>query len=134
MSSEVLDYINKAEEKIQTAKVLFDLGRYEDSVSRSYYSVLNTAKAVLASEGLYPRTHEGVLKMFGERIVKEKGLPRSLGAGFSRLKTLREKADYSPKIEITKSDAEWSIKFSEQFLNQIKEYLERIRLNSSSFQ
>ncbi|MCP8304652.1 MAG: HEPN domain-containing protein [archaeon] len=78
----------------------------------------------MSSEGLYPKAHEGTVKMFGRRIIKGKGLPRSLGAGFSRLKTLREKADYSPKIEVTEPDVEWSIEFAERFLNQMKVHLE----------
>ena len=53
-------------------------------------------------------------------FIKAEGLPKALGAGFSRLKTLREKADYSPKIETSRPDAEWSNKFAEEFLFHVK--------------
>lgn len=120
MSSEIFDYLMKADKRLKAAKKLLSLGMYEDAVSRAYYSVLNAAKAALASQEIYPKTHEGALKTFGETFIKGKRMPRALGVSFSRMKTLREKADYSPKIETTKEDAEWSIKSAEQFLEEVK--------------
>jgi len=43
----------------------------EDSLSRAYYAVLHTARAVLVSEGLDPQSHEAVKRLFGLHIVKQ---------------------------------------------------------------
>jgi uncharacterized protein (UPF0332 family) len=48
-----------------------------------------------------------------------------MGSNFSRLKALRDKADYSPMIEATKRDAEWSVKVARDFLRETKARLRR---------
>jgi len=109
---------------LEAASELLRAGRYEDSVSRAYYCVLCSARAALAIKDSHPRTHEGTLRMFGELFIKGEGWPKIMGINFSRLKALREKADYSPSIEATKEDAEWSLQAAEDFL---KETMSRLR-------
>ena len=80
----------------------------------------------MALKSSHPRTHEGALRMFGELFVKEEDWPRSMGSNFSRLKALRDKADYSPMIEATKRDAEWSVQVATDFLQQTKTRLRKL--------
>jgi len=61
--------------------------------------------------------------MFGELFVKGEGWPKMMGVNFSRLKALREKADYSSSIELSKEDAEWSLRAAEDFLRETKSRL-----------
>jgi len=61
--------------------------------------------------------------MFGELFIKGEGWPRTMGSNFSRLKALRDKADYSPMIEATKRDAEWSFQAATDFLRETKSRL-----------
>jgi uncharacterized protein (UPF0332 family) len=79
----------------------------------------------LALKDSYPRTHEGTLRMFGELFVKKEGWSRTMGSNFSRLKALRDKADYSPMIEATKQDAEWSVQVATDFLEETKTRLRK---------
>lgn len=120
MSSESRGYLRKAECRLEVAEELLKSRRYEDSVSRAYYCVLSSARAALALKDSYPKTHEGTLRMFGELFVKEEKWPRTMGSNFSRLKALRDKADYSPMIEATKRDAEWSVQVARDFLRETK--------------
>ncbi|MBS7627152.1 HEPN domain-containing protein [Candidatus Bathyarchaeota archaeon] len=118
MSSESREYLRKAEARLEAARELLMSSRYEDTVSRAYYCILCCARAALATKNSYPKTHEGTLKMFGELFIKIEGWPKMMGVNFSRLKALREKADYSPSIEITKEDAEWSLQAAENFMRE----------------
>jgi len=77
----------------------------------------------LTLKDLYPKTHEGTLRMFGELFVKGEGWPKIMGSNFSRLKALRDKADHSPRIESTKEDAEWSMHAAEHFLKETRSRL-----------
>ncbi len=61
--------------------------------------------------------------MFGEFFVRGEGWPKMMGSNFSRLKALRDKADYSPSIQATKEDAEWSLAAAEEFLKETKSRL-----------
>jgi len=118
MNSESRQYLRKAEARLEVASELLKAGRYEDSVSRAYYCVLCCARAALAIKDSHPKTHEGTLRMFGELFIKEEGWPKVMGTNFSRLKALREKSDYSPRIEATKEDAEWSLQAAKDFLKE----------------
>jgi uncharacterized protein (UPF0332 family) len=125
MNSESMGYLKKAESRLEVAEELLKSRRYEDSVSRAYYCVLNCARAALALKDSYPRTHEGTLRMFGELYLKGEGWPRTMGSNFSRLKALRDKAEYSSAIEATRQDAEWSRQVAADFLRETKSRLRR---------
>ena len=118
MSSESRQYLRKAEARLEAARELLRSGRYEDSVSRAYYCVLCCARAALAIKDSHPKTHEGTLRMFGELFIKGEGWPKIMGINFSRLKALREKADYSATIEATKEDSKWSLSAAKDFLKE----------------
>jgi len=118
MSSESRQYLRKAKARLEAARELLRSGRYEDSVSRAYYCVLCCARAALAIKDSHPKTHEGTLRMFGELFIKGEGWPKIMGINFSRLKALREKADYSATIEATKEDSEWSLSAAKDFLKE----------------
>jgi len=118
MSSESRQYLRKAEARLEAARELLRSGRYEDSVSRAYYCVLCCARAALAIKDSHPKTHEGTLRMFGELFIKGEDWPKIMGINFSRLKALREKADYSATIEATKEDSKWSLSAAEDFLKE----------------
>lgn len=125
MSSESRDYLRKAKVRLEAANELLRSNRYEDSVSRAYYCVLSCARAALALKDSHPKTHEGTLRMFGELFVKGEDWPKMMGSNFSRLKALREKADYSSRIEATKEDAEWSLRAAADFLRETKSRLRK---------
>lgn len=125
MNSESRGYLRKAESRLEAAEELLKSHRHEDSVSRAYYCVLSCARAALALKDSYPRTHEGTLRMFGELFVKGEGWPRTMGSNFSRLKALRDKADYSSMIEATKRDAEWGAEAATDFLKETKSRLRK---------
>lgn len=71
-------HLERAEEKLKSAHILFDNNMLSDSISESYYSMyhaaknlyflrlknhrfLNAAKALLALKNVYTRTHAGLV-------------------------------------------------------------------------
>jgi len=127
--SEVEHLLIKAERKLNAAKKLLELGEYEDAVSRAYYCIFHAAKAALASEQSFPKTHEGTIREFGLKFIKERKLPRELGTIFSDARSLRETADYAITSIIGLEDAKWSVEAAERFLKQIIEHL-KIRVKT----
>lgn len=123
--SEIDDLLRKAQRKLGTAKKLLDLKEYEDAISRAYYCIFHAAKAALASENSFPKTHEGTLREFGLHLIKEKKLPRELGIIFSDAKSLRETADYALTPVLGSEDAEWIVEAAERFLKNVSEYLKK---------
>jgi len=123
--SEVDDLLRKAQRKLGAAKKLLELGEYEDAVSRAYYCIFHAAKAALASENSFPRTHEGTIREFGLRFIKEKKLPKELGIIFSDARSLRETADYATKPIVGLEDAKWAVEAAERFLKYMSDYLKK---------
>lgn len=121
------DLLEKAHRKLGAARKLLELEEYEDAVSRAYYCILHAARAALASEDSFPKTHEGTLREFGRRFLKEGRLPRELGVHFSDAKSLRETADYAPRPILGLDDARWTVEAAERFLSQVSGYLQKIR-------
>ena len=58
---EVEILIRKAESKLNTAKILFEEGIYEDAISRAYYSMYYATKALLRMRGIFTKTHKGLI-------------------------------------------------------------------------
>ena len=63
--------LEKAESKLNSAKILFENRVYDDAISRAYYCMYYAAKAILCLKEKYPRTHRGVVSQFGLEFVKE---------------------------------------------------------------
>ena len=124
---EVENLLRKAERKLRAAKELLKLGEYEDTVSRAYYCIFHAAKAALALEQSFPKTHEGTIREFGLKFIKDGKLPKELGIIFSDARSLRETADYAVTPLIGLEDAKWSVEAAERFLKQISKYLRRMK-------
>jgi len=92
--------IDMADEKLESAKYLLEGEFYRDCVSRAYYSMFHAAKAILLLKGVEPKTHKGVLRMFGLHLVKESDVDIYLGKALSYAREVREDSDYGVSISI----------------------------------
>ena len=118
-------HLEKAIKRLRVAERLLQEGEYEDAVSRAYYAMYHAAKAALSTLNVFPKTHEGTLKEFGLKLIKERKLPKELGIIFSDARSLRETADYAITSVIGVEDARWSVGAAERFLKQVAEYLKK---------
>jgi uncharacterized protein (UPF0332 family) len=66
----IREEIDRANETIRAAHLLFENGFVRDAVSKVYYSLLYSIRALLLKEGLEPKSHEGALRLFGLHFVK----------------------------------------------------------------
>lgn len=85
-----------AERTYSEAELLFKGGFYSGAVSRLYYSLLYTIRALLLTRGLEPKSHEGALRLFSLHFVKEGPFEAKASHIFSKLMKYREEADYNP--------------------------------------
>ena len=120
---EAKDYLKKAKERLKAGKILLKENMPDDSASRAYYTALNAAQAALTEEELAPKSHDGVIRLFAAHFIKTGRLPKALGVDLSRLRTMREKAEYSPAYIVTSEDAEWALKAAERLLREIEKLL-----------
>lgn len=118
-------YLERAEEKLKSAHDLIEAEDWSDSVSRAYYCAFHAAQALLFSEGLSARTHQGVFNLFGLHLINKGKIDRKFAKILKNLKDDREDGDYEVFTIIDRDIAENAIQEAEEFLKEAKRYLEK---------
>lgn len=96
--------LQRADESMKAADLLFENGFTRDAVAKLYYSLLYTIRAMLLTKGLEPKSHEGSLRLFGMHFVKPGIFVAKDSHLFSKLMKYREEADYNPSYLFTAED------------------------------
>ncbi len=122
--TEVEMLIGEAESKLRAAKILFENGEYSDAISRAYYSMHYSARALLSLKNIYPRTHKGIIAQFGLEFVKDGTIEDFYIKFMSTSKESRERADYGIGYKFTAEEAENIIENANRFLERIKKAIE----------
>ncbi len=115
--------MEKASKTLSEAELLFNGGFIAGAVSRLYYFLLHSVRALLLTKGLEPKSHEGVLRVFSLHFVKEGIFDPKTSHILARLMKYREEADYNPSYIFTSEDF---IEFKtevEALTDKIKGYL-----------
>jgi uncharacterized protein (UPF0332 family) len=116
-----------AREKLKVARVLFESGHYNDTVSKAYYAMFYASKALLLALGEDPHKHQGVVSMFGKKIAKVGLTHPRYGRTLAVAQQLREEADYRDDYKATRADSEDAIRDAEDFVNEAQETLKKIQ-------
>jgi uncharacterized protein (UPF0332 family) len=115
-------YLDLATEKLDVARELLSLSRFDDTVSKAYYVMFYAAKAALLTVGVVDvHKHAGVISFFGERFVKTGKLNRRYAKILSHALDARLDADYDPRKRARREDAEQSVANAEDFLAKARE-------------
>ena len=100
----IAEELSRAENALAASTLLADGGFPSDAVSRLYYSLLFRIRALLLTQGLEPKSHEGALRLLSLHFVKTGRLEPEASHLFSRLMKYREEADYNPSYLFTVDD------------------------------
>ena len=117
--------LESSAEKLESAKLLLDVGKYKDSIGRSYYSIFSAVRAVLANDKVDFSKHTGVIAYFQREYIKtgifEKKYSKYLQSAFQT----RNSCDYDDFFIVSKQDANEQYKNASEFYRMIKKYLEK---------
>ena len=124
MSIETIDLlIQKAKTFIKSAQELIKINDFESAISRAYYGMFNTVKALLLTKNLTPKSHSGTISLFGQYFIKSDIFPKEMSTQIRNMFTKRQMGDYEVDLKITKKETEISIKNAEEFIDTIIQYL-----------
>lgn len=115
--------MEKSKQKLEVAKELFQKNRYEDAVSRAYYSAFHAVQALLMTEGITVKTHQGLVNLFGLHFVQSGKFDKKFGKSLTNLKDDRENSDYEIYSAIDKEDAQTAVREAEEFYEAVQKYL-----------
>jgi len=119
----IKNIILKSNDKFNTAKELFQNKHYDDSVSRTYYSIFHIITAVLFSKNLTFSSHKETIGAFNKEFIKTKLFPIDFYKKIDSLFNNRHIGDYDVKRFIDKETAELNIKDADDIIKKCKEYL-----------
>jgi len=105
-----LSYLTKSESHLESAKILLNSGKLEESVSMSYYAMYHCLVALLFKCGIKSENHAVSIILLKE-LLKENELAKIISFG----KEERVDKQYYTDFKIAKSDAEDMIKKTEEF-------------------
>lgn len=118
--------LNNAKEKLESARLLLDAGKYRDSISRSYYAIFTAVRAVLACDKVDFSKHSGVIAYFQKEYIKtgkfEVKYSRYLQTAFQ----IRNNCDYDDFFMASKQDAEEQYSRAVEFYEEVYNYLSAI--------
>lgn len=120
----IATYLKQAEERIESSKVLLDIANFGDSISRSYYAILDAATACLIKKDIIPQSHSGAIRMFSLHYIKPGLVDQKYQKYFARIEKSRLEADYKHERIFTAEDAKEAYDQAKEFVDQVKGLLE----------
>ena len=125
MRPELRLMIEKAASKLKTARIDFENGQYDDSISRSYYAVFHALSAALLQKRLTYSSHSQAIGAFNREFVKQGLFPKDFTAIVQGLFADRQTGDYDLGDMIDEETAALGIKNADRILQAIRLYLEK---------
>lgn len=105
------------------AKIMFDNGRYKNTLNRAYYSIFHAIKSVTALDGFDSSKHSGIIAFFNQNYVKTGIFSKEMSKIIRAASENREKADYHDFYIASKEEAEKQMERARIFTEQIRIYL-----------
>lgn len=96
----LLKQLKLSEEFLSDAQELMLTGRLRSAIDRAYYAMFHAAQAVLFMKGRKPKTHVGVIRMFGKEIIEGGVLDRKYGRFLNEAYDARHRSTYEITAEL----------------------------------
>lgn len=109
-------------EDLDDAKIMFDNGRYKNTLNRAYYSIFHAIKSVTVLDGFDSSKHSGIIAFFNQNYVKTGIFPKEMSKIIRAASENREKADYHDFYIASKEEAEKQMERAGAFSEQIRKF------------
>lgn len=119
--------LDHAKEKMESAKLLLDAGKYRDSIGRSYYAIFTAVRAVLAYDKVDFSKHSGVIAYFQREYIKTGKFDVKYSRYLQTAFQIRNSCDYDDFFIASKQDAEEQYNRAEEFYYAIQNYLSELK-------
>ena len=123
MDDLVLYRLKMSEDKLVSAKLLYDAGQYKDSIGRSYYAIFSAIRAVLAKDKVDFSKHAGVIAYFQKEYIKTGEFDVKYSKYLQMAFQIRNSCDYNDFYIVSKEDAFEQYIHAVEILNVVKDYL-----------
>jgi uncharacterized protein (UPF0332 family) len=118
--------LRQAQNALDAGQILLSQGLYSDSINRAYYAMFYAVLALLVTRQLGTSKHKGAISLFDREFVKTGIFSKEMSMWLHHTFEQRLEADYADLIESSLEAASECSVQAENFLRQIKEYLEKL--------
>jgi uncharacterized protein (UPF0332 family) len=115
MSPRSREFMNRAHEHLEAARLTLRAGLFAPAVSNAYYAMLDAARAALSEEDRYAKTHSGTWDLFYSTFVEPRRFDRALLSAARETQKAREGADYAAQT-FTRAEAGEIVELAERFI------------------
>ena len=105
MNELVMYRLKSAKERLDSAKILLEAGKYKDSIGRSYYAIFTAVRAVLAKDEVDFSKHAGVISYFQREYIKKGIFDKKYSKYLQEVFQIRNNCDYDDFYIVVKDDA-----------------------------
>ena len=113
--------IENAEATLSESQEQIENGHYNTAVNRMYYACYYAASALLITQQIVTKTHDGVLQMLSLHYIKTGILPTEYRRIYRNLFDKRESGDYEDFFFHTQESAESLLPDAKKFVERIRE-------------
>ena len=135
MESRLIDFskyrFQTAEDDLEAAKMLFDMGKWKAALNRSYYAIFHALRAVIALDGFDAKKHSAVISYFNCHYVKTGVFEQNVSKLITSAFELRGNADYQDFYVVSKEDVQTQIGNADRIIGMVKAYLD-VQYNGST--
>lgn len=110
------------QDAIEDAKIMYEHGRFKNTLNRAYYAIFYAIRAVNATQSFDSSKHSGVIAFFNQHYVKTGIFPKEASQIIKEASENRERADYLDFFIASKKDAEIQLAKAERFQALVTEY------------
>ena len=119
-----LHRMEKAKDDFDSSESLLKLGKFAQSINRSYYAMFHAVRAVLALDRFDSKKHSGVISFFIFNYVKDGRIDNKYSKMLTNAEKVRVNSDYNDFYIADKETAEIQLNNARSFLEMIEELLE----------
>ena len=117
------DAFNVGKSNLISAKALFEIGQYRDSVTMSYYAMYSAGLALLLKKDISPKTHGGTMRQLAKEYVKTGLLSKETYEFLNGGMADRNKSSHDYSTVFTEEIAKKYICKAERFINEAETLL-----------
>jgi hypothetical protein len=121
----VAEELRVAREELVASGQLIALALYRIALTRTYFATFHAARAVLYAQGYDPKTHQGVLTLFNQHLVRPGHFEPVAARVLARLQKYREQADYGESFVVDLDGAREEEAAARQFVERAESFITR---------
>lgn len=118
--------LEKAADAIEAAKYNLKGKFYTATANRAYYACYYCMIALLYTQNIYAKTHQGTRTKFYELFIKTSILPIEISTSITMLFDYRQQADYDLDDDIDQVDAENIINKASEIYHSANNYFQQL--------